>query len=137
MASAGVVGECRPSGILANAAASAVCITSDLPKMLATRREFLFGKSPASLRITREISRLSLDSVRGKPEQAAKIGQSAPFHTPWLDRERPNLWYVFETLTEGTASGIASPFLTFVASITCGDRAPVPAMGVEMRLSSN
>jgi len=42
-----------------------------------------------------------------------------------------------ETLTEGTASGVAIPFLTFLASITCGDRAPVPAMGVEMRLSSN
>src|SRR5258708_38431561 len=32
-----------------------------------------------------------------------------------------------ETLTEGTASGVAIPFLTFLASITCGDRAPVPA----------
>ena len=105
--------------------------------MLATRREFLFGEFPASLRITREISRLSLDSVRGKPEQAAKIGQSAPFHTPGLDRERPNLCHVSKTLTEATASGLASPFLTFLASITYGDRAPVPGVGVEMRLSSN
>jgi len=42
-----------------------------------------------------------------------------------------------ETLTEGTASGVAIPFLIFVASITCGDRAPVPATGVEMHLSSS
>ena len=31
VASNGVLGECRPNGSLANAAASAVCITSDLP----------------------------------------------------------------------------------------------------------
>jgi hypothetical protein len=31
VASAGVLGESRPDGILANTAASAVCITSDLP----------------------------------------------------------------------------------------------------------
>lgn len=42
-----------------------------------------------------------------------------------------------ETVTEETALGDACPFPASLASITCGDRVTVPAVGVEMRLSSN
>jgi hypothetical protein len=67
----------------------------------------------------------------------AKIGQSAPFHTPWLGRERPNLCHVSKLWQRGQASGVASLVLAVSASITCGNRARDPAMGVEMCLSSN